>query len=237
MKKISVIIPTYNRFEYLINAIKSVNSQTYDNVEIIVVNDRSESSDYYDFDWLSLGVRITHLERNTREIFGYPCAGFVRNVGMSVSSGDWIAFLDDDDYWLPHKLELQMLGLKDVSHSFSCTEGLIGKGKYIENVNYPKYNQEFYLDQIKSIFKDKNSELITFEFPPIWTIDLIKIHNCIITSSVLLKKELAMAVGSMGNYQNGQEDYDYWLRCLQLSDCIYIKEPCIYYDLNHGHGH
>ena len=51
MDKVSVIIPTYNRFKYLLNAIKSVKQQTYSNIEIIVVNDCSTQEDYYTFDF------------------------------------------------------------------------------------------------------------------------------------------------------------------------------------------
>jgi GT2 family glycosyltransferase len=76
---VSVIIPTYNRFEYLQNAIASVKNQTYKNIEIIVVNDNSSQPDYYT--QKLEGVTMIHLDQNSRVKKGYPCAGYVRNQG------------------------------------------------------------------------------------------------------------------------------------------------------------
>ena len=89
MDKVSVIIPTYNRFKYLLNTIKSVKEQSYPNIEIIVVNDKSIQKEYYDYDWESNNIKMIHLEKNSKEIFGYPCAGYVRNKGIELSSGKY----------------------------------------------------------------------------------------------------------------------------------------------------
>jgi glycosyltransferase involved in cell wall biosynthesis len=74
MDKVSVVIPTYNRFKYALNAIKSVKEQTYANIEIIVVNDRSTQDEYYEYEWETNGVTMLHLEKNTKTVFGYACA-------------------------------------------------------------------------------------------------------------------------------------------------------------------
>ena len=60
---VSVVIPTYNRFEYLLDAIQSVKNQTYSNIEIIVVNDCSTQEQYYSFDFGS-SVKIYYLPQN-----------------------------------------------------------------------------------------------------------------------------------------------------------------------------
>ena len=96
MDKVSVIIPTYNRFKYLLNTIKSVKDQTYPNIEIIVVNDKSIEKEYYDYDWSNNNIKIIHLQKNSKEIFGYACAGFVRNRGIEISSGKYIAFCESE---------------------------------------------------------------------------------------------------------------------------------------------
>lgn len=84
--KVSVIIPTYNRFRYLMNTIRSVQAQTYTNLEIIVVNDRSTEPEYYTHDWND--IRIIHLDRNSKELFGHACpGGFQRNYGMEIATG------------------------------------------------------------------------------------------------------------------------------------------------------
>ena len=108
MDKISVIIPTYNRFNFLLNTIKSIKEQTYKNIEIIVVNDCSQEKEYYKYDWKINNIIIIHLEENSKNKFGFACAGFVRNKGIEISSGKYIAFCDDDDIWFPEKLKLQI---------------------------------------------------------------------------------------------------------------------------------
>ena len=69
MEKVSVIIPTFNRFKYLMNTIESVKKQTYNNLEIIVVNDRSTQKEYYDYDWNADNIIIIHLEQNSKQKF------------------------------------------------------------------------------------------------------------------------------------------------------------------------
>jgi glycosyltransferase involved in cell wall biosynthesis len=125
MDKVSVIIPTYNRFKYLLNTIKSVKEQTYPNIEIIVVNDKSIEKEYYDYDWDSNNIKIIHLEKNTKDIFGYTCTNFVRNKGIELSSGRYIAFCDDDDIWFPNKIEMQLKAMQETGCKMSSTDGLI----------------------------------------------------------------------------------------------------------------
>lgn len=126
---VSVIIPTYNRFKYLLNTIKSIKEQTYTNIEIIVVNDCSTEKEYYDYNWDN-NVKIIHLDKNSKTLMGYACAGYVRNKGIEKSSGKYIAFCDDDDIWFPNKIEYQIHAIKKTGCKMSSTDGLIGKGVY-----------------------------------------------------------------------------------------------------------
>ena len=66
MEKVSVIIPTFNRFNYLLNAIQSVKEQTYKNLEIIVINDKSSQKEYNNYDWEVNNIKIIHLDQNTK---------------------------------------------------------------------------------------------------------------------------------------------------------------------------
>lgn len=97
---LSVVIPFYNRVDWLCEAIESVLNQTYDNLEIIVVNDGSPE-DVSDF-----------LERyGDKIIYRYKengGAATARNLAMEIATGEYIAFLDSDDIWLPEKTEKQI---------------------------------------------------------------------------------------------------------------------------------
>lgn len=105
---VSVIIPTYKRSDYLIRAINSVLNQTYKNIEIIVVDDNDGDNEFR----ISTINVLKNLIDNTNIIYikhsinkGLPAA---RNTGVKVAKGTYIAFLDDDDEFLPTKIEKQL---------------------------------------------------------------------------------------------------------------------------------
>lgn len=97
---ISVIIPNYNYSKYISKAVDSVLSQTYPNVEVIVVDDgsRDDSLDILK----TYGNEIKVLKQKNQGVSA------ARNSGAEASSGEFVAFLDADDIWLPKKLERQM---------------------------------------------------------------------------------------------------------------------------------
>ena len=189
MECVSVIIPTFNRFKFLLNTIQSIKSQTYDNIEIIVVNDRSSQKEYYEYDWEENNIRIIHLEKNSKDIFGYVCHGLVRNNGINLASGKYIAFCDDDDIWFPNKIELQLKAMLLSGCKMSSIDGLIGNGVFDSKQTYKKYNAEACYNTLQQIYKRYNSNLLDTGFPDIWNLDFLKIHNCIICSSVVIEKQ------------------------------------------------
>lgn len=98
---VSVIIPNYNYGRFLSEAIESVLSQTYACSEIIVVDDGSTDD--------SLNVLAQYEKKGVKVIRQKNCGvGAARNAGAKASSGDFIAFFDADDIWLPHKIERQL---------------------------------------------------------------------------------------------------------------------------------
>lgn len=236
MDKVSVVIPTYNRFNYLLNTIKSVKEQTYSNIEIIVVNDKSTQNEYYEHDWELNNIKIIHLEHNSKDIFGYGCAGYVRNKGIEVASGKYIAFCDDDDIWFPNKIKLQIDAMKETNSKMSSTDGLIGNGIYDSTKTYQKYNGEYHYNVLQSIYKNKGSNMLDNDFPYIWTLEFLKIHNCMICSSVVLEKTILDKINNMKCINTGGEDYDCWLSSLHYTSSVYINDICFYYDLGHGDG-
>jgi glycosyltransferase involved in cell wall biosynthesis len=101
MSRVSVIIPTYNRAEFLSSAITSVLNQTFQDFEIIVVDDASNDNTQEVVSSFN-DKRIRYIRHEINK----GGAG-ARNTGIKVSTGKYIAFLDDDDEWLPWKLQMQ----------------------------------------------------------------------------------------------------------------------------------
>ena len=233
MEFVSVIVPTFNRFKLLLNTIESIKSQTYSNIEIIVVNDCSTEKEYYDYNWD--GINIIHLDKRSKDIFGFACAGYVRNKGIEKSKAKYIAFCDDDDIWFPSKIELQLNAMKTTRCKMSSTDGLYGNGVYDINKSYKKYNAEHYFSTLKNIYKNKNSNMMDNGFPKIWTKQFLSIHNCIICSSVLIEREILDRIDNMKCINSG-EDYDCWLKALQHTNSVYVEDVCFYYDGGHGYG-
>jgi glycosyltransferase involved in cell wall biosynthesis len=100
---VSVVVPTYNRPERLLRALKSVLSQEYSEFEILVVNDSSEEAAVHEVLDKLADRRINYF-RNSRK----KGANGARNTGILNAKGHYIAFLDDDDEWLPFKLMWQL---------------------------------------------------------------------------------------------------------------------------------
>ena len=237
--KVSVIIPSFNRFEYLLNAIESVYAQNYKNFEIIVVNDSSTEELYYEYKFPSK-VKKIDLKINQKVELGYVSAGHVRNFGIKIADGKYIATLDDDDIWLPNKLRAQIDLLESSQNKMCATDGLIGEGVFNPEVSYKKYNQEHFYKRIAKKYNRKfYSNYKKFQFPKEINFEFLKIHNSIITSSVVVERQLLDFIGGFRPFATKNDyapDYDCWLGLLRLTNCCYIEEPYFYYDLLHGSG-
>jgi teichuronic acid biosynthesis glycosyltransferase TuaG len=209
---VSVIIPSYERYDLLLSSINSVLNQTYKDIEIIVIDDCSKDLRYLD---LSKNNDIKYFRLDKR--LGYP--GKVRNQGIFKSNGDWISFLDDDDTWLPTKLEKQIEMTK--KYNFISCDALTSDGK-----SYTR-------DGVGKVMWDTNNPTNTNELD----INIVSRHNVIINSTVMVSKKILSSVGFVDeNYRSG-EDYITWLKILNTGEiCRYIDEPLINYNL-YTHKH
>ena len=180
---ISVIIPTFNRAEFVVDAVRSVLDQkdAPERVEIIVVDDGSTDN---------TGEALAALPGEfgcfRREHSGVSAA---RNLGISLSRGEWIAFLDSDDLWLPGKLRAQMKFFSDNPDALLCQTGEI----WIRNqrrVNPRKYHE-----------KPEG-----YCFPRL-------LERCLVSpSAVVVHRRLFDLVGLFDESLPACEDYDLWLR-------------------------
>ena len=196
MFKISVIIPTFNRKKYISRSVDSVFSQTLPVDEIIIVDDGST-------DGTAEFVRRQYPAVNiiSQENKGVSAA---RNLGIKAARNQWLAFLDDDDQWLPHKLEKQVALLRHNSGIKLChtEERWIRRGV---RVNQMKKHQ-------------KSGGSIYQKCLPLCAIS---------PSSVLLHKSLFYEVGLFREDLPACEDYDMWLKICARYPVAYVESECI----------
>jgi glycosyltransferase involved in cell wall biosynthesis len=206
---VSVIIPTYNRADYLKLVLKSVLEQTYKNIEVIVADDGSTDNtaevvaDFND-------PRIKYFyQRNT----GLPAA--TRNLGLREVSGEYIAFLDSDDLWLPKKLEIQV-------------EYLRNHPEY-----YLVYSNAWIIDETGAR-KGLIANLELFKEGEIFN-NLVK-YNFIPQLTVLMKRKVFEEIGFFNEDPalRAVEDYEYWLRVALRHKIGFVKEPLAMYRAHSG---
>ena len=112
---VSIIMPTYNCADYIIEAINSVKGQTYKNWELLIVDDCSADNTKDIVSKMQADDERIHYFRND----GRRGAAESRNKALREAKGHWIAFLDSDDLWLPEKLERQIRFMTDNNYHFS----------------------------------------------------------------------------------------------------------------------
>lgn len=113
---VSVIMPSYNTAKFIKQTIQSVLAQTYDNWELIIVDDCStDNTDEAVAEFL-IDTRIRYIKNDTNS-----GAAVSRNRALREAKGKWIAFLDSDDIWTPDKLEKQIAFMTDNGYHFSYT--------------------------------------------------------------------------------------------------------------------
>lgn len=167
-KMVSIIITTYKRAEYLERAIQSVLRQTYQNFELIVVDDNNEGTDARQ----NVVNIMKKYETNKKIIYlkhkKNKNGAVARNTGIRIAKGDYIAFLDDDDFWLKDRLKILVEKLEDnVQYNAAYTSLLIVQNNKI-------------IKKIRAI-KEGNLE---YEF--------LKQHSCIGTGSNMFFRSSAL---------------------------------------------
>lgn len=193
---VSIIIPLYNGAQTIKRTLDSIKSQTYKQFEIIIVNDGSTDDgprivENYKKENDHLDITLVNKENN-----GVSSA---RNAGMKVSKGDFIAFLDSDDMWLPMKLERQLNVLqKDDS-----------------------------IDFLASILFDPKKEM-SGQLREISLKNLV-FKNHFQPSTVLIKRKVYETVGLFNEFQRFAEEGNYFMRVASQFRCFLLYERLIVY--------
>lgn len=114
---VSIIMPSWNTAQFIAESIQSVINQTYKNWELLIVDDCSTDDTDNIVEPFLTDARIKYFknEKNSG-------AALTRNRAMREAKGEWIAFLDSDDLWMPEKLEKQIRFMNEHNYTLSFTE-------------------------------------------------------------------------------------------------------------------
>ncbi|OGR09008.1 MAG: hypothetical protein A3K23_03435 [Desulfobacca sp. RBG_16_58_9] len=191
---VSVIIPTYNRADLVRQAVASVRAQTYRDFEIVVVDDGGTDDT---FEVLSTWPELRLLRHTGRQ--GVSAA---RNTGITAARGQWLAFLDSDDLWLPDKLARQIFWLEGQPELLICQ------------------TEETWVRRGVAVNKPATHRKVAGR------IFLPSLARCMISpSAVILNRRLFEDHGVFDATLAAAEDYDLWLRLTWRYDVGLVDEP------------
>lgn len=196
--KVSVVIPTYNSAHMAKEAVESVLAQTYTDFEVIVIDDGSV--DNTESVMAPFGDRIRYIKQENQGVSG------ARNTGMKEARGEYIAFLDADDLWLPERLaaEIPLLDADPNLGLVYCDWAVVSGGQVL---------QDSYLKDLPTASGYVFDELIETGF--------------ILTSGVVLRRACIDDVGDFDKSLAIAQDYDLWLR-ISYKWKVQLVERCLF---------
>ena len=200
---VSIVLPTFNRLRYLPSAVQSVFAQTFADWELIIADDGSEGETAAYLETLNNPprVRVLRLPHTANP-------GSVRNCAWQVARGEYIAFLDSDDVWLPEKLALQLASLQ--SHpergwSHTAFSLIDAAGVPISGV------------------------MTSWPATEGWIAErLVRMEIAVATSTLMIRRQLLEQVGGFDIKQRMCEDYDLWLRLSELSEIDGVDQTLLH---------
>lgn len=224
-KKISAIITTYNRPSSIVNrALLSIINQTYKVYEILIVDDNPFENDS-DKELNEISKEIKQLVSSYENVNyiknpnGNSGANFARNIGILNCHGEFLAFLDDDDEWLPQKIEKQL----DVFNNSNVNDiGMVFSSGLVR-----KYNGKNIIEEDYYTYKN-------FAFYPKFS-DLLREDVIGSTSQPLIKRKVFEEIGLFDIFMPARQDYDMWLRISKKYNVVGIKEK-LFIHYHHSMG-
>ncbi|MBK7430450.1 MAG: glycosyltransferase family 2 protein [Bacteroidetes bacterium] len=197
---VSVVIANYNRSDMLVKAIQSALEQTYSVLEILVCDDGSTDDSREKVQALN-NEKVQWIDSGKN---GRPA--IPRNIGLSKSKGDWIAILDNDDEWLPEKIEKQLKAAAQFSVKSVCTNAFRMK------------------NGLRFDFFDRPSGILEF--------NELLIVNFVICSSMIFHRSLLNKAKSFPESKElkALEDYVLWLRISSIDNIYYLNERLVIYN-------
>ena len=202
MKLVTAIITTHNRIELLERAIESVFGQTYPNIELIVVDDASTdgTKEYCE------KQQFQYIYISREESRG---GNYARNLGIKMAKGEYVAFLDDDDYWLPTKIEKQVLLIEKAD----CE--LVHCGRRLEIVRNGKVTY-------RNLLPDP------FHYGDMHEKILLTVCTTT-TTSILAKRQSLIEVGLFDENLRFWQEYELTIRLAQRKPFYFVNESLSVY--------
>jgi len=207
--KVSVIMPCYNAAKYLDEAIDSLRRQTYQNLEILAVNDGSKDDTQARLE--------AQAARDSRvRVFAQPNAGpsAARNTAIRNVDGEYVCFLDADDVYLPDKIERQVQYLKDHPD--------------IDLVYSDWYTGDEQLNL---------TALSAVRIPYSNMVEAFAIRNWFPPLVPLFRRGMLDAVGEFDEAFRMTEDWEYWIRCTRAGKFAYLPGPLVIYRTHGAQAH
>jgi glycosyltransferase involved in cell wall biosynthesis len=213
--KISVVIPCFNAEKYIAGAVRSALEQDWPNLEVVVVDDGS----------LDHSVEVVRSAFPGVTLLRQPNQGVAaaRNSGVAQAQGEWVAFLDADDIWLPGKLHAQweLLSAKPSARA-AYTAWQVWSST--DPVPPPDY--------IEALVS-QSSETDRWSGPTGWIYPQLLLDCVVWTSTVLAHRTLFTDIGLFDTSLRIGEDYDLWLRASRMTEILRVDRPLALYRM-HG---
>lgn len=206
---VTAIITTHNRLNLLKRAIDSVFAQTYNNIELIVVDDAStDGTSKY-----CVQQPLQYIFISKEESKG---GNYARNLGIRAAKGKYVAFLDDDDYWLPTKIEKQVALIE----SKDCE--LVHCGRKLEIV---KGDKVIYRDLLPNPldYGDMHKKIL--------------LTICTTTTNILAKRDALFEVGLFDENLRFWQEYELTIRLAQRKPFYFVNEVLSVYRINTSDKH
>jgi glycosyltransferase involved in cell wall biosynthesis len=210
---ISVVIPCYNAKRYLAGALRSVLSQGWSSLEVIVVDDGSSDGSA---DLVAREFPEVVLLRQSNQ-----GAAAARNLGIRHARGEWIAFLDSDDVWLPGKLKAQWQRIQAEPGA---------RMVYTAWKEWESECAEPSGEDLASLIEGAGKE--TWGGPSGWIYPQLLLDCVVWTSTVMAQRSLLEEVGPFDPELRLGQDYDLWLRASRLTPILRVHKPYALYRIH-----
>ena len=211
---ISVVVPCYNAAAWIVGTLRSIYAQDWPNLEVLVVDDGSQDDSV---------ARIKQAFPQTT-VLQQANAGVAaaRNAGIQAAAGQWVAFIDADDHWLPGKLRAQM----DLLSAWPEAR-----------MAYTSW-QTWHSDlpdpprQLLDTLRQQDSDAARWDGPSGWIYPELLLGCRVWTSTVVMHRSLLDELGGFNPTLKIGEDYDLWLRASRVTPIVRVKRPLALYRLH-----